>query len=256
MAQVQEVPEVITTPTESPADNKENENTPSQEGEPELPDNTPVLEENIPFHKHPRWIAKQRELDDMRIKLSELDTLKSELEQVKQQTSSTNEPEMPDWWKKAYGEDAESQALWREQTQYQEQIYRQWEENVIQKVKTSESEQARQQAEAVRKHEAEIENKLFALEEKGYKFDKNELLKVVEEYSTDENGNFLGTLFPFEKAYEILQLKKSVPTPTDKARAKAADLSVKNTRTGTKPDNTPSLTEIRTRGWGSWRNTI
>lgn len=255
MAQVQDVPEVIETPTESPAEIKENVEEPSQGGEQDLPDNTPDVEDNIPFHKHPRWIAKQRELEEMREKLSEIETIKQEFSQFKQQNTS-NEPEMPEWWVESFGNDDASRNAWKKQVEHEQKLYQDWESRILEKVKTSEAQEAKQQADAVAKYEAEIENKIFALQEKGYKFNKNELLKVVEEYSTDETGKFSGVLIPFEKAYQILQLKKSIPSTTDKVRQKAADLSVQNTSSGIKTNNVPSLSEIREKGWGAWRNVI
>ncbi len=249
-AQVQDVPEVIPTPSESPTETKVEGTEPSQGGE--TPINTPVAEENIPFHKHPRWIELQREREQMRKELQDLRPLKEEFSQIKTRLPQ-QEQEMPDWWKEAFGTDDASKAAFKKQVEYQNKVYEDLESRVVSRIESQAQDRVRREAEEVAKWETVIDTEVNTLREKGYQFDRNELLKVVEDYSKDAQGNFTGVLFPFEKAYEILQLKKTMPTPTATARKTAAAQSVAGTKTGSPSSSIPTLTEVRNRGWSSWR---
>ena len=251
LAQVQDVPEETPTLPDSPSETVEKGEEPSQGG-----DNTPD-EDNLPFHKHPRWIAKQRETEELRAKLEELSPLKDEFEQIKSQLPKQPEPdpEMPDWWKDAFGTDEASMKAFKQKLADEDRLLATMEERVANKIRQTEAQEIADREAQVQKWETHIENEIQALYAKGYTFDKNELLKVVDDYSKDGQGNYTGYVFPFDKAYEILQLKKTVPTPTDTARKNAASQSVSATKSGaTHTQKAPTLTEIRQRGWGSWRD--
>lgn len=252
LAQVQDVPEETTTLPDSPSDTNGNEQEPSQEGETNTPD-----EDTLPFHKHPRWIAKQRETEELRAKLDELSPLKEEFESIKSQLPKQPEPEpeMPEWWKDAFGTDEASMKAFKQKLQDEDRLIATMEERIVNKVRQTEAQEIAEREAQVQKWEAHIENEIQTLYTKGYTFDKNELLKVVDDYSKDAEGNYTGYVFPFEKAYEILQLQKKVPTPTDTARKNAASQSVSATKSGATQTNTaPTLTDIRQRGWGAWRD--
>lgn len=251
LAQVQDVPEVTPTLPDSPSETNGEEKEPSQGGETSTPD-----EDTLPFHKHPRWIAKQRETEELRAKLDALEPLKSEFEEIKSRLPKQEEPEpeMPEWWKDAFGTDEASMKAYKQKLQDEDRLLATMEERIVTKVRQTEAQEIAEREAQVQKWEAHIENEIQTLYSKGYTFDKNELLKVVDDYSKDAQGNYTGYVFPFEKAYEILQLKKTVPTPTDTARKNAASLSVSATGSGaTQTTSAPTLTEIRNRGWGGWR---
>lgn len=258
MAQPEEAME-NETPTDSPTESNEEGIDPSQEGDEgeetgngiETPINTPDADHNIPFHKHPRWIARQREMDELRRTIEELKTAPREPEVPASQPQTQ---EMPDWWKETFGTDEASQTAFQKQLQHEQQMYEKWKANVINEFRSSEEQARRAHEESVRKYEQEIEDNILALQEAGHTFDRNELLKVVEEFSVDGQGNFIGQLFPFDKALQILQTRKAAPTPTDTARKQAASLSAKGTKSGTTAKTMPTLSDIRNRGWGSWRS--
>lgn len=250
MAQVQDAPEVTTTPTDSPTETKvETTEEPSQGGE---ATNTPDAE-NIPFHKHPRWIEKQREIDDLKRQLQTVSTLPNDIKEIREQLTPKKEAEMPEWWKEAFGTDEASKKAFKKHLEEQEKAYAGLEDRVIARIQREAQERQQKEQETVRQWETFIDTEVQKLREKGYTFDRNELLKVVEDYSKDPEGNFTGQLIPFEKAYEILQLKKTAPTPTVVARKTAAAQSVAGTNSASTPSTLPTLTEVRQRGWGGWR---
>lgn len=232
------------TPSDPPTEIKEEQGEPSQGG-----DNT-LAEENLPFHKHPRWIQRNREIEELRQTVEELLPLR---EQVTELSQTPHDLSLPDWWKEAFGDDELSKKTYQRQIEEQNRQFEEWSEKTIQKVYETQARFEQQQNAEVQMWEDHIEDQLQALKDKGYRFNRNELLKIVDDYSKDEEGNYGDRLFPFEKAYEILQLKKSTPTPTDKARQDAASLSVAGTKSGGATHAIPTLTEIRQRGWSGWR---
>lgn len=249
-AQVQDAPEVTTTPTDSPTETKvETETEPSQGGE--TTQNTPVVND-VPFHKHPRWIERERKFNEMEKELGELRPLRDEFGRFKSQIAP-QELEMPDWWKEAFGTDEVSKAAFKKQTEYEAKRFEEFENRILERFEQRSVEKIQKEQAEVQKWETYIETEVQNLREKGYQFDRNELLKVVEDYSKDAQGNFTGHLIPFERAYEILQLKKAAPTPTVVARQTAAAQSVAGTNSATTPSTLPTLTEVRERGWGGWR---
>lgn len=249
LAQVQVVPQENATPTESPAEIKQEVGQPSQGG-----DNTPDAD-NLPFHKHPRWIQKNREVEEMRQKLEELLPLKSEIESLKHTPTHATDPVLPDWWVDAFGTDEASKEAYKKHSVLENQKMREMEDSISKRVRDDIKHEQEERTASVEKWENYIETQITDLQGKGLKFDRNELLKVVDDYSKDVEGNYIpGYVFPFDKAYEILQLKKQVPTPTDKARENAASISSTGTKTGaTTLNQMPTLTDIRQRGWGAWR---
>jgi hypothetical protein len=251
LAQVPDAPEETTTPSDSPTEINGDSTSPSQGGD--TTTNTPDVNENVPFHKHPRWIERQREFDSLKKELDELKPLKSDFEQIRSAMPKPA-PEMPDWWKESFGDDDASRAAFQKQVEHEQKLYSDWENRVIEKLRSEQTQKAEQEKAEVEKWQGYIDAECAKLVEEGKVFDRNELLKVVDEFSKDQEGNYTGVVFPFAKAYEILQFRKTVPSATTTARQTAARHSVTGTRSGATPrSQARTIEEIRNRGWGAWR---
>ena len=81
---------------------------------------------------------------------------------------------------------------------------------------------------------------------------EEEILTVVDEMSpVGRDGKYL-SLFPFDKAYEIVQLRKQAQQNKIKvARTKVADLT-----NGSSSDETHDSSGNFRGGWDSWRNSL
>jgi len=192
------------TPAVSPAESKPEEKAqPSQEGE-NIPD-----ENNLPFHKHPRWKALQEERKTDR---QLIESLQQKLNEVQPKVQATSA--LPQWFVNMYGED---QALFQQFQQQETERINAIKESVVKEIEAKE----KAKVEAQSKWEKWVDDQIGTLVEEGKKFDKNELFAVLNQYRpTDEQGNL-----DFRKGYELLELKhSSKPTsnPSKQVAAKTA----------------------------------
>lgn len=232
------------TPSESPTEKKQEREKPSQEG-----DNTPD-EEKIPFHKHPRWIAMQKEREDLRKKVEELEEKTKETQVAPQKDEETS---LPNWWVIANGDSDLSRQAFQDFMQSQKSER----ERIKQEIIAEQRAQEQKSVEETKKWENLIENELSKLQEDGLRFDRNELLNIVAEYSPkDAAGNLVGPYISFRKAYDILELKNA----TIKKEKEEVVQKKKSTASLTTPDNSgrendaSSMTwqQLRKKGWGSF----
>lgn len=184
------------TPAASPVENKPEAAAPPSEGV-----NTPD-EDNLPFHKHPRWKEMHERNKRLESELNEFKTFREsatrDLESVKSAKDAKSEEVIPERAKRLFGENPEAYRLWKEEmedwkTQAKREVY---------------EDQQRVQAESqARLSQANswIDQSLNTLREEGKEFDKNELFKVAKEFMpTDENGNL-----DLRRAYNIMERMKA-----------------------------------------------
>jgi len=196
----------------------------NQEGESENDAEDTDVEETegkqVPFHEHPRW--KERETSWEKKMKSQRDEFSKELNDLKasfQKPEATEVP-MPDWW----GGD---EAQWEQYQNDQSKIVKQAEENAIERMKSERDKQESAITEA-REH---MESELNTLESEYGSFDKNKLLKIVEDKQLlDVDGNW-----NYRLAHEFLQLEEKVTKNEKKVdktdRKKMADPSKANGKT-------------------------
>jgi FtsZ-interacting cell division protein ZipA len=163
------------TSSESQTENK-NTDKPSQKGV-----NTSA--QNIPFHKHPRWQATQKELKELRETVLKF--------QQGQQTQS----EPPAWWKTQYGDTAESRK------RYQNVLQKDGELDWL-KAQIKEDLQRERQADEATQQAGEeyVNTSLQEMAEEGLKFEKNKLLKFMVDYQNEFGG---GALLDSEGNYDF-----------------------------------------------------
>lgn len=207
------------TPAESSPEPKPAETTPSQEGvkaeakgekvdpsEANIPDDN----EKVPLNKNKRWKEIRQQNEALQKRIEEMQSAHSkELSEIKsfiQNGQKSTKSEVPPAFKKIFGEGSEE--LWKEwQTLFPNGQPVDANDLKAQVLSDIRKEQA-EQAEASKKQVEWVEGELSKLKEEGLKFDKNELLSILEKYTpTDGNG-----MLDFRKGYELLELaNKSKP---------------------------------------------
>lgn len=194
---------------------EEEEGSPHQEPESEVEGEPSDADEdkNIPFHKHPRWKQRQKEIEELRRENEELKAKK----QPEATPQSQAQEDIPDpEFVRLFGDNPEAYKLY---SRLREKERHQFKEDVLNEIR---QERTKEQ-EAIKQQETWINTQLDTLHEEGYDFDDNKLLKVIDEYQpTDRHGNF-----DFRKGMEIYELKypkreKINPAPKKKVAAKAA----------------------------------
>ncbi len=202
------------TPTEEKTEEKETGSEPKKQ-----PD-----EENLPFHKHPRWIAQQQKLKEKDQEIAELKAAQERIEARLQSSDKKVEDEqpiaIPSWFQELYGSD---------DPEKDQQVYRDYlaaeearENERIERVKQSIAAEETQRSEREKADLEWVDNQIAAvregLSETDPKFEDNELLKVIKDYRPMKEEN--GELVPdFGAAYSILKALKSsgqAPAPAPK----------------------------------------
>ena len=207
------------TPSESPADNKPNEDAPASSAEDKEKD-APKPEEGekepAVFHRfdeHPRWKAREEELKGLREFRERAEPLLERLENPPEQNTN-----IPSWFTTLYGANEEA---WNQYKEYDSSRQKQIKEELRSEF---EKEQAKRTTEQKRQDEW-VETELKSLEAEGFKFNKNELMKVALDYlPTDQDGNI-----SLKKAYDILNISKTHPQPNKvvEDKKKVADQTIK-----------------------------
>lgn len=208
---------VVDTPTES------------------LPEEVPEVEEEkeeeaVPFHKHPRWIEREQELQAMREREEQMAT---ELEQVRKAQQPSQETQVPDWFVELYGDNA---TAWQKYSEHERARTEEIEKNII----TRQQEEQQREVQEADKWTKWVDSEIDKLESEGHKFDRNKFIKTMLDYSpTDENNNL-----SFEKGIKIYQALEGKPdTAKSDARKQLADTTTNATTKGepaTKDYMTPS----------------
>ena len=222
------------TPPESLPETKPEEDKP-KEGE-----STP--EDNLPFHKHPRWIERETELDRLRERDEENTKIIQELAAFKEDYSKkTESTDIPDWFRELYGE---NEIAWQKYSEYEQVRTEEIEKKVIER----QEQYQRQALEETTKWNKWVDNEVKKLEDEGKKFDRNELIKTMLDYRpTDENNNF-----DFQKGYKIHEMLKRKPdTSHSDARKILADTTTKTTGGEKPPKDYMTTNELRRTSWGN-----
>lgn len=229
------------TPSESPAEKEtKEEKSPSQEGEEAKTEepkaqNTPD-ETNIPFHKHPDWIARERKLDER------LNEVKREYESKLQDLETriapkleAQDPSIPSWFSGLYGDDKEK---WNDYLQYEASRRQEIKQEILreqEEVRTKEQKETLYWQEQTDKAITSLEQKhdldLHSVDDNGQNSVRNAILKIAVEYQpSDENG-----LISLDKAYQIYKLQEESRKESKQARKEIASISNVDTKPESKP---------------------
>lgn len=177
----------------------------------------------------------------------------ADLEKKPVSEKSQKAQELPKWWENLYGNNEASKngfAVWSEQEETRQQ------EVIDKALKTIQARESLE-SQAVVKEEQNIDNEFDSFEENNdltlTAKEKIDLLNIVDEFSPkDDDGNYLGATIPIEKAYEILELKRSIPSPTTQQRKQLAGI----TGGGKSGQGNSSTNQFRPGDWGGWRRVV
>jgi len=238
-------------PSESPAENNEDGDAPASEGvgakDDKVPDpSTPSEDEQVPFHKNPRWkkiYSENKELKstvgEMKEKLSKLDDIEARLD-----SREKSQEEIPSW----FGGDEPAWKAYKVDEESKFEKYRERIESERQQLETKKAADADKWATWVRTSLEEVaeENNLDFEKDKTT---KNELMDVMNKYSpVDTQGNL-----DFRKGYDLLKLTKGT-AERDKAKAKKAAASTADSTPSPEKPKRDFLTGADFNGGKDWRD--
>lgn len=207
------------------------------------------VEQKVPYSRFSK-IVRERDEDRNRIQM-----LEDTLEQLKQSKVAESTPEdvnVPKEWVELYGDSDVSKRAYQIQLQREAEL----QEQIIEKTLERYNQNLSQQEKQLEENEGIIEQGLETLQENiGRKITpqvEEKILAIVDEFSpVGKDGKYI-TLFPFDKAYEIYELRNAkLGQATKQARSQVASLTG-NTSEG----DADSTTEPYKRGWDHWREAL
>lgn len=226
----------FTEQVENPAGNPEKEDAaPAQEGD-EM-----TLADKVAPSTNKRFKKLIEEREELAEKLSELEQFRKDVEAGRY--TQSNKEEIPSEWTEMFGDNSEK--AWNINKQLLEKQF-----NLLENKLREELSKEKQQEELeTQKWENHIQEQLENLEEiKGIDLTSNsaqarklrsDLREIIEDYSPGDNW------IPFEKAYEIYELKKGKPAASTSIKKEIAGRSMSR--------SAGSVIEPVEVGEGSWR---
>lgn len=207
------------------------------------PDKEPAVEEkaeeNVPFHKHPRWIEKENELKELRARD---EATAKEIAELRQMRTTPSDSTIPEWFRELYGD---NQVAWSKYAEREQQREQEIEQRLLEK-----QDQKQQAAVAEQQRWNKwVDDEITKLAAEGAVFDRNKLIKTMLDYRpTDENNNF-----DFKAGLKIYQALETQPDPAkSQARKELADKTTVTSVRGEAPKKDyMTAKDLRHRQWAT-----
>lgn len=224
--------------------------TTSTSSEGENDDVSSEEENRVPYS---RFKSKVEELEQRDSVISDLEERLANLEASKQGPAALEDVDVPREWVELYGDSDVSKRAYAIQLQREEQL----QEKAIEKALDRFKNEAKQEEYQIEENTNIIEDNLADLQSAlGKKFNSSTeeaILAIVDEFSPVGSDGKYATLFPFDKAYEIYELRNAkAGIRTMRARSEVAGL------TGAASNGEVDSSEGSDfkRGWDTWRTAI
>lgn len=224
----------------------------NEEADPALSGENDTVEEEDKRVPYSRFKTKVDELEQRDSVIASLEERLTELETKRSEPTNLDELDVPKEWVELYGDADVSKRAYALQVRREEQL----QEAAVQRALQQFRDEANQQETQLENNEAIIDENLENLQQSlGKKITprmEEDILSIVDEFSpTGADGKYIA-LYPFDKAYEIYELRNSKATrKTTQARTAIADLT-SNDSSG----DTDSNSSSSKKGWDSWREAI
>lgn len=214
-------------------------------------DDNEVVEQKVPYS---RFQSVVRERNETAAIVETLEQRIADLETAREESASTvpEDIDLPPEWVRLYGDSDIAKEAFKVQVRREQQISENAVREALRQLKAEES----YERQALIENEGIVEDNLSSLQESiGRRLTKKQeedILSIVDEFSpTGEDGKYV-SLFPFDKAYEIYELRRTKSgQPTRIARQSVADLTG-NSSEGEGDSTDPTFK----RGWDNWREAI
>ena len=209
-------------------------------------------EQKVPYSRfkkfHDRALEAEREAAEWRARA----------ESIVSRTSEPETGEVPSYWTELYGDSDAAKRAWRIQERANEEIEIRAEQRAIEAVQS----ERHQESERISQNEDTIDENLEELSALvGRNLtdrEQSDILDIVDEYTPKgRDGNYLGPTIPFDKAWEIYELKNSaVRGPRSEARDKVASLSGSQSRGDSSEDKTEQDKNWNPLDWNAWKKRL
>lgn len=233
---------------------------PSVEEKPEIKEEVaeevePSVEETkVPYSRfkniHTRALEAEAEAEKWRKRAEEIE--QSRFARREEETT-----DMPSYWLELYGDSEASQKAWQIQQRREQEIEQRAYEAGQRGAQELETRQKEQLNSNVAKIDENFEELSAFVGRDLTAKEQSAILDIVDDYTAkDADGNYQGAVMPFEKAWEIYELKQnSAKQSQRKDRDQVAALS------GTSSQGSTETTEEKNKSWnplarGTWRSRL
>lgn len=236
-------------PEDVPSDIGGNDSATTEDKITDVSDDDELEEKRVPYSRFKR---KEEELEERDFMIKNLEERLSSLESNRLESTPIENLDVPTEWVELYGDSDASKRAYKIQLQREAQL----QETAVQKALQLFKEEAVQQENQLAYNENIIDENLEdlqgALGKKLSQQTQDDVLSIVDEFSpTGPDGKYI-SLFPFDKAYEIYQLRNSqAKQKTIQQRNQVADLTGANSN-----EESESSESHFKRGWDTWREAI
>lgn len=216
------------------------EEKPTEEAEKEKVEEEPESEEDgkVPYSRFKKFHSRATEMERLaREKELEAASWRAKAEALEQFAPKTQEVEVPNYWKELYGESEEAKKAWAIQKKAFDELKEEATEKAIEALKTVREQEESQVEGNLEKIDENLESLSEFIGRDLTEKEESAILDIVDEFTPkDDDGNYLGEVIPFDKAWEIYQLKETAKNaPKKQSRDAVANLS------GSQTHGEPSL---------------
>ena len=214
----------------------------------------PVGETKVPYSRFKNVNEARREAE---AEAEKWRARAEELEQIKYKPRGEDPSEMPASWVKLYGDSEASKEAWAVQEQREMEIERRAYEagqRGAQELKQVEQQRLNENLSVI---DENFEDLTAIIGRDLTEKEQSAILDIVDTYTAkDSEGNYAGQVMPFDKAWDIYELKQnSGKVAQRKSRDNVASLS------GTNTQGEPDIKEEQNKNfnplnWGAWRNRV
>lgn len=213
-----------------------------------------VEENKVPYSRfkkfHDKALQAEQEAAEWRARVEEL-------ERRPTRTESTSTTEMPDYWVELYGDSEASERAWKIQERREQEIQERAYEAGLRGAQEYESTQKQQLDSNVEAIDESFEMLSDYLGRDLNAKEQSAILDIVDDYTPkNADGNYAGPLMPFDKAWEVYELKQnSGKTVQRKDRDSVASLTGVSSQGNT--DNAEEVNKnFNPLARGSWRSRL
>lgn len=175
---------------------------------------------------------------------------KREAEEWKAKAETYKQPievstELPEFWKELYGDSDASQKAWKIQNQQNESIKAEARKEALEAVRNERYEEAKRTDQNVETIDNHFEDLSAFVGRDLTEKEQSAILDIVDDYTPkDRDGNYASELLPFDKAWEIYELKnQSVKSAKTQSRNNVASL------TGSQSQGDPGAIAEQNKNW-------
>lgn len=177
--------------------------------------------------------------------------------ELKNGQPSAPQADVPDYWLEMYGDNDVSRKAWDTQRKANEQLIKEAREEAVNAYREQKNQEASAQAQNLQVIESEIESLEGLIGRPLTDKEQDMVLDIVDDYTPkDAQGNYLGAMLPFDKAWEIYELKSQASkAPKKNAREAVAATSSASTQGDTSVAAVKDE-EFNPRDWNAWKKRL